>query len=183
MSAPAPPAARGPRHLSRGGRGAGRGGRRRGPGGGEGGSAGAPAGRGPQRLGGLGSRPGSPNASAEAGRARSGPTHSPRRTGWGARGTQTRTDRHPPSPRARPATPPRGPGRWRRPARALPGPQPPPAARQPAGATFLKGQVAAIRVYLGPGLGLRAGPPSGERGGRGRALRPPTSLAPLPPGK
>lgn len=60
----------------------------------------------------------------------------------------------------------------------------PPAARQPAGATFLKGQVAGIGVYLGPPTspgGLKARPGLGGKGSLPPSSPPTHRL--LPPGK
>ena len=132
------PAARGPRHLSRAGRG------------GAGRAAGKAGARAHRRATG-------PNGSA-------GPR---RRTPSAAAATATATagapagSGQPPSPRGRGRALPAPP----RPRQVeAPGPQPPPAASR-AGAALLKGQVAALRVYLGPRLGLLARPRfGGQRG-------------------
>lgn len=101
-------------------------------------------------------RPGPPPSTAALAR---GPLTLHVGRGYAAR--RPRATPHPPAA-LRPA-PPRGPGRWRRPARALAAPRSPPApprAPDRAGATFLKGQVAGIRIYLGPRFGLPSGCPS-----------------------
>ncbi|XP_042767125.1 collagen alpha-1(I) chain-like [Panthera leo] len=141
------------------------------------GSAGSARGPGPRAP-----RPPSPAART---RARSGRTHSPRGIrGRGECGAQTRA-----APQRRAAVlgppPPRGLGRWRRPARALPAPQPPPARRAPArGRNFLKGTGSRNRRLPGPPhLAGRPQGPSRLRGKGEFAAELSSHPPPSPPGE
>lgn len=174
LSALDPAVSRGPRHLSRGWRGAGqraaRAGRR---GRRERGRTGGP--RPPTaQLSLLGSAgragPGVQQPPlqllARIRRARSGRNHSPGGTGEGG-GAEGRPGTPPGrSPAPRPAEVPAG-GGARGECSLLRSPLPP----SPAGATFLKRQVALICVYLGPRLGLLTRPHSGGTEGVATDLR------------